>query len=80
MVQKLECVFAHRLYIERLDKKGPKESIAFALSYAVVSGWQFDSMAAILKADETVWCGDPVTARVAGGGSKVSIKLFSRPA
>lgn len=72
----LSLVFEHRLYIKHLDKKGLKEPIAFVLSYAVVSGWQFDAMAVILKADETAWWGYLVTAAIVAGGSKASIKLF----
>lgn len=72
----LSLVFEHRLYVRHLNDTGLKEPIALALSYAVVSGWQFDALAVILRADENTWWGYLITAAIVAGGSKASIKLF----
>lgn len=72
----LSLVFEHKLYLDRLKDKGLKEPIALALSYAVVSGWNFDALAVIMRSDENTMLGYLLTAAIVAGGSKASIKLF----
>jgi len=72
----LSIVFQHRLYINKLDKKGFKEIIAFIVSFVICWKWQFDAVSMILLSDTSTHMGEFVTAAVISGGSKGSIKLF----
>ena len=72
----LSIPFEHRLFMRYLDKKGWKEVIAFAVSFLVVSTWQFDALGIVLHADKSTPAGYAITAAVIAGGSKASIKLF----
>jgi hypothetical protein len=72
----LSIVFEHRLYIEKLEKKGLKEPIALIVSYLVIQHWSFDALSIIMRADKTSIWGYFITAAVIAGGSKASIKLF----
>lgn len=72
----LSLLFEHRLYVAYAKERGLKEPIAFVLSLAVVSYWQFDGVGILLRADTTSLWGYLITAAIIAGGSKASIKLF----
>lgn len=72
----LALIFEHRLFVEAFDKSGIKEPIAFALSLAVCWQFDFDVVAVLFTAETTTVFGKIVTAGVAAGGSKASMKLF----
>ncbi|MGQ0720400.1 MAG: hypothetical protein ACT4PE_02375 [Candidatus Eiseniibacteriota bacterium] len=73
----LSLLFESRLYIERLDRDGLKETIALALSVATCRFWDLDvvSMIVLTKPQTQLW-GYLITGAVVAGGSKGSQKLF----
>lgn len=72
----LAVIFEHRAFVERVEKKGVKEIIAIAVSYAVVQGVDFDVFAIVFHLDHPSKWGLFMTAAIVAGGSKASIKLF----
>jgi hypothetical protein len=72
----LALIFEHRLYMKKLHNKGFKAPIAFIVSYAVCSGWDFDAISVMLVAEKTTHLGHAITAGIIAGGSKAAIKLM----
>jgi hypothetical protein len=72
----LALLFQHRLFLDKLDKKGLKEPIAFIVSLLVVKQWGFDAMAAIIDGAQASWWGYALTAGIVAGGSKGAVALF----
>ena len=72
----LALVFESRWLVDRLSKRGLKEPIAFAVSFAVCRHWGFDALSVLFgKAGSQVW-GEVVTGAIIAGGSKASLVLF----
>ena len=69
-------VVEHRVFVEKLEKKGVKEVLALVASYAVVQGVQFDIFAIVFHLDNVSRWGFFMTAAIVAGGSKASVKLF----
>jgi hypothetical protein len=73
----LALLFESRIFIERFDRSGVKESIALVVAIAVCWAWKFDAMTLILLVDDQMrFGGYIITGAVIAGGSKASIKLF----
>jgi hypothetical protein len=53
-----------------------KEIISFLVALLICYFWQFDAVSIILLSEHTILIGIVITALVAAGGSKASIKLF----
>ena len=72
----LAVVFEHRLWTGRMNGRGLKAPIAFAVAIGVCRYWDFDAISTTILADQTTFPGHLITAGVIAGGSKASIKLF----
>ena len=72
----LAVLFEHRLWTGRMNGRGFKAPIAFAVALGVCWYWDFDAISTTILADQTSFPGHLITAGVIAGGSKASIKLF----
>ncbi len=72
----LALLFESRVWIERFDRPGLKELVAFGLSVAVCVYWQFDAVSIMILTDRVTTPGTVLTGALIAGGSKASIKLF----
>lgn len=72
----LAVIFENRIFIERFDRPGVKESIALIVSIAACVYWRFDAISMVILVPETNYPGYFLTGAVVAGGCKASIKLF----
>lgn len=72
----LSQFFEWRVVINKIQKKGFKEPIAFVASFFVIYSYEFDAMAVIFSQEKVSIVGYLITAGIVAGGSKGSIKLF----
>jgi len=79
----LSVIFELDFLVHRIKGKSIKSVVALAFAYLVVNHWKFDAVSAILGSPKTTVSGDDfygvlLTAMLVAGGSKASIKFFSR--
>lgn len=72
----LSMLFEWRHFVNKFDKKGFKEPIAYIVALIVCIYWDFDAVSMIILSESTSLLGEAVTAGIIAGGSKGAVKLF----
>ena len=72
----LSLLFEWRHFVNKFDKKGLKEPIAYIVALIVCIYWDFDAVSMIILSESTSLLGEVVTAGIIAGGSKGAVKLF----